>query len=484
MTTASTAAVVAQVPPQQLQPQPQPQLQPQQQPLPEPEQVPASELDADPNVQSAIRFLQDPRVRSSPVESQIRFLKGKNMSDAQIRHAFAKVGKTVTAEKMMSVRAPAPVTSTTSTMSSSSARAPSSQFNSRPLSTVTAPLPQPQYSQTLFPRTPPPPQEELQTKGVDWRDVVIGAGAAIIASVAGYKLFNRYSPYEIRRKSDKKPSRAFRGGPYAPHQRPALSGSSESEMDVSAFPPPQLRAPPLLPPPPTAPATAEGAAGVAATTAASAADAEELKRLQTQLDETREALTNERKKCADLAVSSAKIRAEKQQLSRANDRLTQQIDALKKDVEKLEEEKATAFGTGKLTATEEEPPKAFCPLPTVEAEEARNSPTTLSPMNAAPMAAPVTAAAAATAAAVIATSPAAELALAPSTSSPAPEPAVEVVPAVAAASAPAQTPPPVPAPAPPAAETAVPSSLTSVVPPAFLTPEPIKQEKAPAAPII
>ncbi|KPA78419.1 peroxin 14 putative (PEX14) [Leptomonas pyrrhocoris] len=464
--------------------------------LPEPEQASPSQLDADPNVQSAIRFLQDPRARNAPVESQIRFLKGKSMSDAQIKHAFSKVGRMVTLEKIASVRAPAPMNAALGGQAATNnfQSGMSTQINSRPLSPV-APPTQPQYTQTLFPRSPPPPPEEPQVKGVDWRDVVIGTGAAILAGVAGYKLFNRYSPYEIRRKSDKKPPRAFRG-PYAGRQRSIPNGSSESETDGSGFPPPHFQAPPLPPPPTTAP----GALGQVAAAAAVglAAEAEELKKLQTQLEETKEALTTERKKCADLAVSSAKIRAEKQQLSRANDRLTQQLDELKKDMEKLEEERAAAAGEGKLTATEEEPPRESSSSLVKAADETAEgqtppvavSPvvaadplnaTAVAPLAAAPetAAAPVVAPAAVTAAAAtaVSTSPAAELPAAPSTSSPVPEPAVEVAPAPIAAEAALTA-----VPEPMAVPEAAPSNLAAMVPPAFLTPDPIKPGAAPAAP--
>ncbi|KPI82980.1 peroxin 14 putative (PEX14) [Leptomonas seymouri] len=471
-------------------------------PLPEPEQASPSQLDADPNVQSAVRFLQDPRVRNSPVESQIRFLKGKSMSDAQIKHAFSKVGRPVTPEKVASVRAPVRMNSSFAdqTAANGPSHAMSTQLKSHPQFPV-APPPQPQYSQTLFPRTPLPLPEEPQTKGVDWRDVVIGTGAAILAGVAGYKLFNRYSPYEIRRKSDKKPSRTLRG-PYSGRHRPN-NGYSDSETDGSSFPPLTLQARPLPPPPPTDPAALGPDAAAATTAAAPGAEAGELKKLQTELDETKEALTNERKKCADLAVSSAKIRAEKQQLSRANDRLTQQVDALKKDVEKLEEEKATAAGGGRLTATEEEPPRAFYPSLTKEAEVARASTAAVSPVVEAPgttatpaapapaPAAPTPAAAvpfAATTAAAVSMSPAAELPPAPSTALPATEPTVEVAPTPApttsaAEAAPTAVPEPTPVPVPaPAADAAVPLNLAAAVPPAFLTPDPINPADASVAP--
>lgn len=466
---------------------PQPQPQPQSQPLPEPEQPSSAQLDTDPNVLSAVRFLQDPRVKSSQVESQIRFLKGKNMSDAQIKHAFTKVGRAVTAEKIASVRAPAPMSASSfaGQPSQSTANAMSLPNKSRPPSPMAA-APQPHYSQTLFPRAPPPPQEEVQAKGVDWRDVVIGTGAAMLAGIAGYKLFNRYSPYEIRRKSEKKPARGLRGS-YAGRQRGGLNASSESEADGSGYPP-QLRHPPLPPPPTGTPPAVQPAA--AALAAAPGADAEELKKLQAQLDETKEALTNERKKCADLAVGSAKIRAEKQQLSRANDRLTQQIDALKKDVEKLEEEKAAASGEGKLTATEEEPPRPFYPSLTVEAEQARASavaspvtsalsntaaaapPTTPSPVMSPVMGLTQTAVAPGAVASVLpATPPAA-------TPSPASLPTVDAAAAAAAPTSVVESPP---LPPPTTMESAAPATLASVVPPAFLTPEPIKPEEAAAA---
>ncbi|CAJ1988691.1 PEX14 / peroxin 14 [Leishmania donovani] len=340
-------------------------------PLPEPEQPSSSELDADPTVQSAIRFLQDSRVRRSPVESQIRFLKGKGVPDEQIKYALAKVGRAVTAEKIASVRAPPANAAPTGATATACTTPLSAQLKTARQNAPVTMTPGPQYTQTLFPHSPPPPQVERQTKTVDWRDVVIGAGAAMLSGFSAYKLFNRYSPYEFRRKTDKK-SRLYRGSSSRP--RSANIASSGSETDASSTP--QRGCVPPLPPPPPMAAAAEPSVSAASP----AALTEEVKRLQTELDEAKEALANERKKCADLAVSAAKIRADKQQLSRANDRLTQQIDGLKKDIEKLEREKSSAVGEATQTTAEGAvaaapgPPSTYFPSVTTEGEQARNSP--------------------------------------------------------------------------------------------------------------
>lgn len=334
-------------------------------PLPEPEQPSSSEMDADATVQSAIRFLKDPRVQCSPVESQIRFLKGKGVSDGQITYAFAKVGRTVTAEKIASVRAPPTNAAPPGATATARATPLSVQLKAARQHAPVAMTPDPQYTQTLFPYLPPPPTVERQTKTMDWRDVVIGAGAAMLAGFSAYKLFNRYSPYEFRRKSDKKPRFYHRS---SSRPRPANNASSGSETDASSTPQRGCVLP-LPPPPPTA-----AAAEPIVSAASPAALAEEVKKLQTELDEAKEALANERKKCADLAVSAAKIRADKQQLSRANDRLTQQIDSLKKDIERLEGEKSAATGEATQTAAAPAPPSTYFPSVTTEGEQARNSP--------------------------------------------------------------------------------------------------------------
>lgn len=309
-------------------------------PLPDPESSVHSNAPPDANsdavVQSAIRFLQDQRVQRSPLESQIRFLKGKSLTDAQIKLAFEKVGRPVTLEKVQSARPTAAAPSTNRTEN----RAMSPQLRVSSAPSVAPITVAPMQTRTLFPPSPLPEPEAPSSK-VDWRDVVIGVGAAVIASVTGYKLFNRYSPFEIRRKSDKKYRLVPQGGPRRPLR---IAASSESEAEYCSVP--QRRVTPPLPPVPN-PTEAAPTPSV---------QTEELQQLQTELTEAKEALSNERRKSADLAVSAAKIRSDKQQLSRANDRLSQQIEELKKQIEKLEEAEKRNSGPAPLTATEEEPP--------------------------------------------------------------------------------------------------------------------------------
>ncbi|KAK7199119.1 peroxin 14 [Novymonas esmeraldas] len=356
---------------------------------PVPEQQPsAADMEADDTAQSAVRFLRDPRVQRSPIDSQIRFLKGKGVSEAQIRYAFAKVGRAVTAEKIASVRAPVTNAAPAGVANPLSTQLKSARQSTHPAAAAAAAA-GPQYTHTLFPHSPPPPPDDPPAKAVDWRDLVIGAGAAVLAGVAGYKLFHRYSPYEFRRKSEKK-ERLYRGS--YPRHRSAHNGSSDSEADVLSSPQ-RRRVPPLPPPPPSAAAAPEPI--VTATPPGDAA--EEVKRLQTELSETKEALASERKRCADVAMNAARTRAGKEQLSRANDRLVQQMDELKKSVEKLEEEKKSALAGGATAqaATEETtttsaapatPPSTYYPSVTQEGEQARQPP-------AAPFAAPVSPAA-------------------------------------------------------------------------------------------
>lgn len=43
-------------------------------------------------IESAIRFLSDPKVQQAPMERKVEFLKGKGLSDAQIQEALLAVG--------------------------------------------------------------------------------------------------------------------------------------------------------------------------------------------------------------------------------------------------------------------------------------------------------------------------------------------------------------------------------------------------------
>lgn len=286
-----------------------------------PPATPSVNLDDDSGVQSAVRFLQDPRVKNSPVERKISFLKTKGLSAEQIQYAFKKVGVELTIDKINAVGAHTPAT----TQAASQSSAPP-----QPTSASQVPVLNPYQpstrTHTLFPNTQPPLPDTPETKGVDWRDVVIGVGAAAIAGFAGVKLFQRYSPYEIRRKSEKKVTAQTHR-----HMgvRRRAGAFSSSDSDRGSAPAPRSNVPPLPPPP----ATATTVPAEAQVKDAS----EEVKRLEAELAETKEALTTERKKGAEYAVSAARVRGEKQQLSRTNDKLTQQIEELQEKLKKLEE---------------------------------------------------------------------------------------------------------------------------------------------------
>ncbi|CAD2221063.1 hypothetical protein AGDE_14229 [Angomonas deanei] len=110
------------------------------------------ELDNNPAVRSAIAFLNDPRVKRTPTDRKIKFLKGKGLSSEEIKYAFEKCGlPPLTLEQISAVQPLETGTGALSTPSSAAAN-PSAR------------------SAYLFPQSAPAPVEsEAQEPSLDWR---------------------------------------------------------------------------------------------------------------------------------------------------------------------------------------------------------------------------------------------------------------------------------------------------------------------------
>ncbi|KAI1499494.1 peroxisomal membrane anchor protein conserved region-domain-containing protein [Biscogniauxia marginata] len=120
-------------------------------------------------VSSAVTFLQDPNVASSPIENKLSFLRSKNLTQEEIDASFARTGASPPPPS-------APITS-----------APSQQV-SRPVQSQ----PQPYYGQ--YQQPPPygwhaPPQEPPKR---DWRDWFIMATVVGGVSYGLYFITKRY----------------------------------------------------------------------------------------------------------------------------------------------------------------------------------------------------------------------------------------------------------------------------------------------------
>ncbi|KAI1631368.1 peroxisomal membrane anchor protein conserved region-domain-containing protein [Biscogniauxia mediterranea] len=123
-------------------------------------------------VSSAVTFLQDPNVATSPIENKLSFLRSKNLTQEEVEAAFARTGS-----------APPPAsTPVTSAPSQQLSRAVQSQ-----------PQPQPYYSQYQqqpppYGWQPPPPEPPKR----DWRDWFIMATVVGGVSYGLYFVTKRY----------------------------------------------------------------------------------------------------------------------------------------------------------------------------------------------------------------------------------------------------------------------------------------------------
>lgn len=183
----------------------------------------------DPNIRSAVTFLADPRVRKTTIDRKIAFLKGKGLTAEQISNAFQQAGQSVNIEKINAISAAATVSPSSTPLLSvqhpQQQQPPSSPYTTTSRNSSFS-MARAAGSHTLYPYTPAPSRMMQPGAGqaeskADWRDVVIGVGAACLSALGGYHLFQRYSPYEIRRKGDlPPPRRCARDSAGGPPSRP------------------------------------------------------------------------------------------------------------------------------------------------------------------------------------------------------------------------------------------------------------------------
>ncbi|KAJ2083164.1 peroxisomal membrane protein pex14 [Coemansia sp. RSA 988] len=108
-------------------------------------------------IESAVRFLSDPKVQSSTLAKKVSFLETKGLSNAEIEDALSRAKRTQTQ---------API---------------ATQAAEHDTSTMTPSATAPVYAQAFRPPTSPPPRPHL-----DWKDYFI---AAVVAGGLGYGLF-------------------------------------------------------------------------------------------------------------------------------------------------------------------------------------------------------------------------------------------------------------------------------------------------------
>lgn len=288
--------------------------------------------------QSAVNFLKDSRIRHATTESKVRFLKNKGLSDAQILTAFRDAGLTISPSDVTAVQESQP---------------PAVSMRNALLSTSSTPSRV--HTHTLFPSNPiatPAPVE----KGFDWRDAVIGVGAATLAAVGAVKLFQKYSPYELRRKrpqgcpSTRMISRMRQIGP-------PIDGDMDCLRPSSMMPVGQAVPLPAVP----AAVAAAGSEG-------------ELEKVKKELADVKVALEKERKRCGELSINLAKVRQEKQQLANKTEQLSRQLDEVeeRRAAEEAEAQKRESEGVASpiapesLDSTTEAPEGALSEVQTAE----------------------------------------------------------------------------------------------------------------------
>ncbi|EAN86372.1 putative peroxin 14 [Trypanosoma cruzi] len=277
-------------------------------------------------VSSAVQFLHDSRVKITPAANKIQFLKSKGLTTEEVCEAFEKAGQTIPLDEIKKIM-----------------NKPSfGQLGSGVVNNNLAPghvgsdatyvlrqHPFMPHAGPLYTQQPPPfPQTPQGAKETDWRDVIIGVGAALISGFAAFKAFQIYSPYEIRRKDErtKKGSRMESQRRGKRHEG-SVSPDRGAERPVTSL---HTMAPPM-PATPTPLPTA---------TAANAAESteREIQKLQSELKETQEALEKEKRSKAEISVSLGKLRGQINALSRTNDNLESRIKLLQEEVDKANSE--------------------------------------------------------------------------------------------------------------------------------------------------
>ncbi|KAJ3284668.1 peroxisomal membrane protein pex14 [Borealophlyctis nickersoniae] len=118
-------------------------------------------------IQSAIRFLQDPKVQQSPLAKRIAFLEGKGLSSEEIEQALARAG------------GGSATTTTTTTVANAAPPVPPGGPGAYP------PPGYPQYPLMYAPQPPPPSQ-------LNWKDYTLGAVGVVGAGYGLYVLAKRH----------------------------------------------------------------------------------------------------------------------------------------------------------------------------------------------------------------------------------------------------------------------------------------------------
>lgn len=247
----------------------------------------------DPIISAAISFLRNPKVCNATEKQKIAFLKSKGLTNEQICRAFKEVGVNVDLSTCESVPGPNKEYSSGSADASSGAAVYSKRS-----------------THTLFPENYSPTNSSTQESTMfDWRNVVIGAGAAVLAAGSAVKLWNNYSPYEIKRKN------AVAVPVSSPSPAPFVPAPSIPEPVAPRALPPLPTLPPQMPPPATS---------------------LKLEELTKEIETLKEALETERRSKAEITIRVSKLRGENYKLTYANQQLEQKVEEAEKEVQRLE----------------------------------------------------------------------------------------------------------------------------------------------------
>ena len=323
-------------------------------------------------ISNGTTFLNNPQVKTSPLSRRVNFLKSKGLSAEEIVEAFQRAGQPQSLDSIQAIinSAPPPAAATPA-IPSTTAAIPSATAANRVA--VVAAQQQPNYQQQppvqpYTPQHPPLPHAPSWT----WKDAVIGAGVACLATFGAAKAVEHYSPWEVRRKdtapnaaplpssaSRKDPRRGSSGSPTSKSsgssKRQPLSATASSAEDstIDDMPPASRRgqssrpaaAQPALPLPPAATAPAVDPKLLEAQTKIQDLEGQ-LARMNAELTETKTSLDKERKDRAELAVNSAKLKGQVQQQSRTNEKNVAEIARLQTQVIELQSSGRGTTGSG------------------------------------------------------------------------------------------------------------------------------------------
>jgi peroxin-14 len=379
-------------------PQPAATVQPPTSPAPAAAVLTAAATGKEKRIANGVRFLSDPRIKTTPISRRVNFLKSKGLTAEEIVESFEKAGQPQSLDAINSLLSSAPAPTSAA---AAAPQQPSSSLAStaapitgvyvpqpqQPVS-VTAPLsypqqpgyypPQQQYAPQPpaglgynsqpqqhgplppVPQAPPPPPYPAHAQRRDqWKDYVIGAGVAGLLSWGAWKAFEAYSPVEVRWKSSESSSTRATSSAARPLKRQesiigagggARSGrqqtcSSESEMERLP-----REAPRALPAPPAAtPKMADALSVSQAAASPASADSvkqttelqERIKTLEQELVDTKAMLDKERRDRAELAVGNGKLKGQVTSLGRQNDknsaevlRLSTELSSVKAELER------------------------------------------------------------------------------------------------------------------------------------------------------